>query len=54
MLAPYQSPTFRSIELAAPAPEQRQLTTRFTLSIFDDDLRTKAIEQRPDGRPDEG
>jgi hypothetical protein len=50
MLAPYQSPTFRSIELAAPAPEQGQLTTRFTLSIFDEDLRTKTIEQ-PRGQP---
>jgi hypothetical protein len=46
MLAPYQSPTFRSIELAAPAPEQRQLTTEFTLHIFGDDPRSKVIEGR--------
>lgn len=35
-LAPYQSPTFRSIQVAAPAPERKGETKRkFTLMVFD-------------------
>mgnify|MGYP000735891981 CR=1 FL=1 len=35
-LAPYQSPTFRAIQIAAPPPEKGKRTEkRFTLKVFD-------------------
>ena|ERR1700761_8207069 len=53
-LAKYQSPTFKSIELAAPAPQggstiegQGVQRTKFTLHIFGDDPRNKVIEHEP-------
>jgi hypothetical protein len=50
-LAKYQSPTFKAIEVSAPAPAiedgGRRKVTRFTLSIFGEDLRTKALERQP-------
>ncbi len=46
-LAKYQSPTFKAIEVSAPSPAMQgsegKKVTRFTLAIFDEDLRTRAI-----------
>ncbi|MGH8335302.1 MAG: hypothetical protein ACRETL_00430, partial [Gammaproteobacteria bacterium] len=57
-LTKYQSPTFKAIEVSGPAPmvesgEGKMITT-FTLKIFDQDLRTKAITRQPQGRRDIG
>ena len=50
-LAPYQSPTFRAIMIAPPGEEQgadqKLITTRFTLSIFDRSPNAKLIEHEP-------
>lgn len=52
-LAKYQSPTFRAIELAAPAPtmegESSRKVTKFTLHIFGEDPRMKTIEGKKRG-----
>ena len=34
-LAPYQSPTFRAIQVIPPPPEQKTVDKRITLAIFD-------------------
>jgi hypothetical protein len=56
-LAKYQSPTFKAVEISAPVPaiegSDGKKVTRFTLSIFDEDLRTKAIEHSPKRRSEE-
>ena len=36
-LAPYQSPTFRAIQIAPPQNEQLNKVTRFRLTIFDNE-----------------
>jgi hypothetical protein len=50
-LAKYQSPTFKAVEISAPAPtvegNNGKKITKFTLHIFDEDLRTKAVEHHP-------
>ena len=47
-LADFQSPRFKAVEVHAPAPnmedKQRKKVTRFTLNIFDRDLRPTTIE----------
>jgi hypothetical protein len=55
-LAKYQSPTFKAVEVSAPAPaveaSDGKKVTRFQLHIFDEDLRTKNIEHHPKEKPD--
>jgi hypothetical protein len=50
-LADFQSPKFKAIEVSAPAPTVEggdgKKITKFTLRIFNDDLRPKAVEHHP-------
>ena len=43
-LAPYQSPTFRAIQIAPPQNEQLNTVTRFRLTIFDNERDVDMIE----------
>jgi hypothetical protein len=43
-LAPYQSPTFRAIQIAPPQNEQLNKVTRFRLTIFDNERDVDVIE----------
>jgi hypothetical protein len=46
-LAPYQSPTFRAIQIAPPQNEQLNTVTRFRLTIFDNGRDVDMIEHEP-------
>jgi CBS domain-containing protein len=46
-LAPYQSPTFRAIQIAPPQNEQLNKVTRFRLTIFDNERDVDMIEHEP-------
>ena len=46
-LVPYQSPTFRAIQIAPPQNEQLNKVTRFRLTIFDNERDVDMIEHEP-------